>query len=72
MSWGAQQKRTTAASAMEMARPVDWCEDTTNPSMLQEKVKNLLSVLILKAIVFQTVPACLNSCVPSSVALHEL
>ncbi len=41
MSWGAQQRRTTAVSAMEMARPAGWCEDTTNPSMLQEKVKNL-------------------------------
>lgn len=46
MSWGAQQKRTIAASATEMAHPADWCEDTTNPSMLQEKVKNLYSVLI--------------------------
>lgn len=41
MSWGAQQRRTTVVSAVEMAPPADWCGDTTNPSMLQEKVKNI-------------------------------
>jgi len=41
MIWGAQQRRTTAASAMEMAHHADWCGDTTNPSMLQEKVNAL-------------------------------
>lgn len=33
-------------SAVEMAHPADLCEDTTNPSMLQEKVKNLLSEVL--------------------------
>lgn len=41
MSWGAQQRRTTVASATEMAHPADWCEDTTSPNTIQEKVKNL-------------------------------
>lgn len=36
----AQPKRTTAASAAATAHPVDWCEDTTNPSIIQEKVNN--------------------------------
>lgn len=40
-TWGAQQKRTTAASATGTAPPADWCADTTNPSMLQEKVCSL-------------------------------
>lgn len=32
-------------SAMEMARPAGLCGDTTNPSILQEKVKNCYSFL---------------------------
>lgn len=37
----AQPRRTTAASAAATAHPADWCEDTINPSTVQEKVNNL-------------------------------
>lgn len=40
MSLAAQPRRTTAASAAATAHPADWCEDTTNPSTIQEKVNN--------------------------------
>lgn len=32
---------------METARPADWCEDTTNPNTIQEKVNNLVLFIIL-------------------------
>lgn len=47
MSWAALQRKITAASAMEMARPADWCEDTTNPNTIQEKVNNLVLFSII-------------------------
>lgn len=45
MSLEALRPRTTVESAMEMARPAGLCGDTTNPSILQEKVKNCYSFL---------------------------
>lgn len=43
MSLEALRPRTTVESAMEMARPAGLCGDTTNPSILREKVKNCYS-----------------------------
>lgn len=47
MSWAALPRKITAASAVETARPADWCEDTTNPNMIQEKVNNLVLFSII-------------------------
>lgn len=47
MSWAALRRKITAASAMETARPADWCEDTTNPNTIQEKVNNLVLFCII-------------------------
>lgn len=32
---------------MEMDRPADWCEDTTNPNTIQEKVNNVVLFSII-------------------------
>lgn len=42
MSWAALRRKITAVSAMETAHPADWCEDSTNPNTIQEKVNNLV------------------------------